>query len=125
MLDYGLCFAKGEGVDKDLVSAASYYKMAADLGNVVAMVNSGVCLELGEGTEKDLVAAARYCRTTDALGNASGLLSYGKCLQNGVGVERNLPLGSLTINFLPIWVICRQCGSALSAWNDVKWSMEI
>jgi hypothetical protein len=40
--NYGVCLTNGEGVSVDLISAAKYYKLAADQNDAMAQFNYGV-----------------------------------------------------------------------------------
>ncbi|MBO4541471.1 MAG: sel1 repeat family protein [Bacilli bacterium] len=54
-------YRNGEGVEKDVPKAVSYYKKAADNGNVVALLALAEIYEKGEGgIKKDEALASRY-----------------------------------------------------------------
>jgi TPR repeat protein len=70
MLCYGLCLARGQGVEEDRVAAARWLKMSADLGDSAGMRNYGAN---GRGVVQDVVAAARYYKTSADLGYSDGM----------------------------------------------------
>ena len=49
----GVCYANGDGVDKDEVEAVRYYILSAAQGHAGALYNLGACYENGNGVEKD------------------------------------------------------------------------
>ena len=49
------------------VTAASWYRKAADHGHGAAAVNLGFCYALGQGVEKDLTAASKLFNTAAGL----------------------------------------------------------
>ena len=54
MVDIGVMYANGIGVQADLGKAAMWYNRAADLGNPAGMVNLGWLYEYGKGVEMDV-----------------------------------------------------------------------
>jgi TPR repeat protein len=58
-LSYVLSLVRGEGVEKDLVSAVRYFQMAIDLGHPGGMLCYSTALEKGEGIERDSCSALR------------------------------------------------------------------
>ena len=58
MVDMGVMYANGIGVQADVSKAAMWYNRAADLGNSAGMVNIGWLHEYGKGVELDVSKAA-------------------------------------------------------------------
>ncbi|WP_309140260.1 tetratricopeptide repeat protein [Ensifer sp. ENS10] len=61
---------EGKLVPEDNAKAAKLYRLAADRGNVDAMVNLGLMLENGEGTAKGIPAARAIFRKAANEGDA-------------------------------------------------------
>jgi TPR repeat protein len=87
MCNYGTCLKNGDGVDQDLISAAHYHKMGADLGDSDSLYNYAVCLDHGEGVEQDEASAARYFRMSADLGNPGAMCQFAFSAYFGVGVS--------------------------------------
>ena len=60
MIKFALLLYAGDGIETNKKEAARYYKLAADKGNIDAMVNYAFMLEEGDGIEKNEKEAARY-----------------------------------------------------------------
>ena len=80
MIEYAniVCIGEG-GVTKDQKEAAKYYKMAADQGDVISMVNHKA-------------EAARYFKLAADQGNAKAMISFADMINNkieGVEMDRN------------------------------------
>jgi TPR repeat protein len=56
----GICYANGEGVAKDQVKAAKWYRKAAEQNHAKAQFNLGGCYVNGEGVAKDYVEAYKW-----------------------------------------------------------------
>jgi hypothetical protein len=65
-------FKHGDGVPRDVVKAARYFKMAADQGHAGGQCNYGFCLRNGIGVTQDLVKGTEYYKMTADHGNAHG-----------------------------------------------------
>ena len=74
----------------DLEESARWYKVAADLGNLPALISLATCFEFGDGVEKDLTKAFELRRVAADRGSADAQLYVGRCLQVGQNVPRNL-----------------------------------
>ena len=53
----GVCYMKGEGVEKDFKEAAKWFRKAADQDFALAQSNLATCYETGQGVGKDFVEA--------------------------------------------------------------------
>ncbi|KAI6133893.1 hypothetical protein EV401DRAFT_1585708 [Pisolithus croceorrhizus] len=60
--EVGQCFFQGWGVRKDQKMAVSYYRVAANLGDVDAQQDLAFCLANGKGCKKDKKEAAKWYR---------------------------------------------------------------
>ena len=69
LINLGLCYADGFGLEKDLVKAARCYKIAAK-DSSVARLALGLCYAEGLGVEKDLVKAEDWYKKADGPINA-------------------------------------------------------
>ena len=58
----GLCFFEGEGVKKDMVEAAKWFRKAAEQGHVGAQYYLAECYHSGDGVEKDMAEAVKWYR---------------------------------------------------------------
>lgn len=56
----GLCYAKGEGVEKDDSRAVTWYRKSAEHGYAEAQLNLARCYYGGEGVAKDEMEAYAY-----------------------------------------------------------------
>jgi uncharacterized protein len=63
-------YSKGDGVPKDLVQVAFWYRKSADQGNAPAQSNLGAMYATGKGVPKDLVIAYMWRNLAAAQGNA-------------------------------------------------------
>ena len=89
MVDIGVMYANGDGVQTDLGKAAMWYNRAADLGNPGGMVNLGWLYEYGKGVETDVSRAAMWYRRAADLGNAFGMMDLALLYAQGKGVQRD------------------------------------
>ena len=74
----GVAFTNGLGVAMCRRTAAHWYKLSADNGNIQAQKNLGLLYEYGEGVEKDLSAALALYEKAAAKGDEH---AYGKVAQ--------------------------------------------
>ena len=68
--ELALCYAKGDGVAKDMAKAIALLNKAADAGNVYAMCNLAGYYEAGNGVPKDSVMAFNLCLNAAQKGNS-------------------------------------------------------
>lgn len=64
-----MCF-NGDGVEKDLVRAAQWYRKAADSGHESAQYELALCYLYGDGVEESYDEAIYWLKAGSALGNA-------------------------------------------------------
>ncbi|MCC6977106.1 MAG: SEL1-like repeat protein [Candidatus Melainabacteria bacterium] len=65
----GILYFNGDGVDKDLVRAAQWYRKAAENGNEAAQYELALCYVYGEGVEPSTEEAIYWLKAGSALGN--------------------------------------------------------
>ena len=74
----GRCYAQGEGVEKDLARAFSWYRKAAEQGHPVAQLMLARCYADGDGVVKDQAEAYAWftlaAPTSDQAGKERGRL---------------------------------------------------
>ena len=86
----GACYARGDGVEKELKEAVKWFKEAAEQGNAKAQYNLGVCYDKGDGVEKDLKEAVKWFKEAAEQGNAKAQFNLAACYARGDGVEKDL-----------------------------------
>lgn len=66
----GSCYAKGEGVAKDVVEAVKWYRLAADQGYDKAQYALGTCYDNGVGVTKNSEEAIKWYTKAASQGNS-------------------------------------------------------
>lgn len=89
LCEVGRRYYFGNGVEKNLVKAAHYFKIAADLNYPAAICNLGWCYEAGEGVEQDWHMAYTCYLKSAELDCSMGQYSLGWMYDNGVYVKKN------------------------------------
>ncbi len=79
----GLCYARGNGVEKDLKQAAEWFRKAAEQENADAQFNLGVCYD----KEEDYKQAVECYRKAAEQGHVDAQFNLGYCYYDGIGVE--------------------------------------
>ncbi len=87
--DLGVCYAKGEGVNKDPAEAAKWYRKAAEQGDAGAQYNLGGCYYNGYGVDKDHAEALKWYRKAAEQGDARAQVALGACYFLGDGIEKD------------------------------------
>ena len=83
-------------VKKNMAEAARLYELAADRGNVCALVALGDLYGAGLGVERDLSKAAQmYQLAVTKDGNPEAQNKLGACYENGRGVDTDLEWAAL------------------------------
>jgi TPR repeat protein len=85
----GRRYDKGEGVPRDLVEAAKWYRKAAEQGLAKAQDNLGVCYDRGEGVAQDHAEAAKWFRKAAEQNLPRAQSNLGVCYDHGTGVTRD------------------------------------
>ena len=88
-----LCYALGRGTAKNSVEAARLYKIAAEMGYIIAQFNLGLCLQRGDGIHYNPVEAFTWLKRAADAGLADAQCSVGAALQDSHGVEEDKSLG--------------------------------
>jgi hypothetical protein len=77
---YRLCLEQGQGVLKDQVQAALYYKRAADQNHVIAQFNYAECLAEDERVDRDMREIARDFKLAADQNLTQAQFNYADCL---------------------------------------------
>lgn len=85
----GYMYRRGNGVAKDPVRAARWYRMAADQGHVVAQYVLGTMAETGDGLPEDPETAAMWYRRAAAAGHTQAQFLIGRRYVEGDGVPQD------------------------------------
>lgn len=85
----GLAYYKGDGYVQDFAKAASYYKLAAEAGNVKAQNNLGACYAKGKGVPQDFCLAIAWYKKAAEHGDSQAQFNLGNCYNYGWGVKMN------------------------------------
>jgi hypothetical protein len=85
----GHCYETGKGVNQDLAEAASWYRKAAEQGDVFSQVALGSLYAKGEGVQKDLAEAASWYRKSADQGNTIAQRSLAAAYLLGDGVPKD------------------------------------
>jgi Sel1 repeat len=88
--ELGIRYGKGEGVAKDPVEAAKWFREAAEQNLARGQYDLGNCYFDGEGVAKDLVEAYKWYRKAAEQNYAWGQYSLGFCYAKGEGVAKDL-----------------------------------
>ena len=84
------CFHEGWGVERDTAQAVVWFNLAAEHGDVNAMLWLGDRYRDGTmGVETDAVKAFGWFRNAAALGNGRAMRELALCFQLGTGVDKN------------------------------------
>jgi TPR repeat protein len=81
---------EGKGIEKDEVTAYSWFKKASDLGHFGAKNEYANALIEGKFVEQDVKSAVQLFQQTAAAGNPVGLFSLGQAFAAGLGVDLSL-----------------------------------
>jgi hypothetical protein len=89
-LELGLCYRRGEGVERDDAETVRWLRLAAAQGAALAHTHLGHCLAGGHGVEQDVEEAARCYGLAAAQNEADAQYSLGVCYAQGLGVRRDV-----------------------------------
>lgn len=87
--DLGLVYAKGDGIEKDLVRAKKLFYKSALQGCADAQFNLGWCYESGKGTETKPKEAFKWYRKASEMGHSKAQFFLYKCYKRGLGVLKD------------------------------------
>ena len=85
----GAMYALGQGVTKDALEAARWYRLAADQGYAVAQNNLGVAYMEGRGLPRNDAEAAKWYHKAADQGLAQAQNDLGVMYYNGRGVPQD------------------------------------
>lgn len=85
----GVCYASGNGVEKNLQSAVAWYRLSAEQGYADAYFNLGWCYLRGEGVEADAEASVAWFREGAQRGDELAQYYVGRAYEYGQGVNQN------------------------------------
>ena len=85
----GVAYENGDGVEKNRVIAAQYFKKAAELGLDSAQYSLGKLYDDGYGVERDYSQAAYWYRKAAEQGHTLAMSNLGFLYQNGRGVAQD------------------------------------
>ena len=83
----GRCFAKGDGVNKDMYEAVKWYRKAAERGYAPAQFSLGCCYHSGHGVDKNSAEAVKWIRKAAEQGIAVAQSYLAICYEQGDGVS--------------------------------------
>ena len=86
----GICYFKGEGVAKDFVQAAAWFRKAADQGFAPAQTLLGHAYFNGEGVQQDQSQAVSWYRKAAEQGLAEAQYNLGSHYADGEGVTKDI-----------------------------------
>eukprot|EP00835_Amoeboradix_gromovi_P000625 NODE_23_length_38171_cov_0.318108.p1 type:complete len:1187 gc:universal NODE_23_length_38171_cov_0.318108:3154-6714(+) len=90
LLNVGLCYSSGRGVEQDCKSAKSYFEYAAELGNGLAHKILGTAYLNGDlGLQKDYLKGFQHFQSSLQCGCPDSHINIAECYQNGVGVDQS------------------------------------
>lgn len=91
-------YAEADGVDLDLVQAASLYRRAAESGHSEAQLALGVAYREGLGVAQDDQEALRWIRSAADSGSARAQYLLGSMYEKGASVPRDPVLAHAWLN---------------------------
>lgn len=86
----GMLYERGQGVGRDLASAATWYGRAAEQGSMRAQTQLGGMYARGDGVAGDWDQAIAWWRRAAAQGSERAKFHLGQAYHYGSGVERDL-----------------------------------
>lgn len=86
----GVCYEKGIGVSRNMWRAASYFKQAADAGDVRAKCDLGVCFQTGRGVDRSPQRAVALYHEAALRGYPKAQCNLARCYAYGNGVCRDV-----------------------------------
>src|ERR1017187_7237050 len=85
----GLMYINGQGVPQDYKTAISWFRKAAEQGNILAQYSLGLLYANGQGLPQDFKKAALCYYKAGVQGNASARYRLATLYANGQGVTQN------------------------------------
>jgi Sel1 repeat len=94
-LQLAILYAKGEGVQRDVATAATWFRAAAEQGLPRAQFDLGIMYERGRGVPVDLTEAAKWYRKAAESKHPLAQYNLAVCYTKGQGVREDLPEAAL------------------------------
>lgn len=92
-------YAKGNGVRKNSQKSYQFYKKAAEIGNVKAMIKVAEAFEMGRGTKQNASSAIEWYKKAADNGSADACIKLGDIYMYGTyGITRNETLAEQYFN---------------------------
>ena len=85
----GLAYYKGEGVSKNFMEAARWFRLSADQGNAEAQFYLGLLYSNGWGMTRDYTEAVKWFSISAGQGNVYAQYNLGVIYANGQGVPKS------------------------------------
>ncbi len=85
----GYAYQSGEGAPQNSVTAARWYRRAADSGNLGAQFMLGFMYRTGEGVDVDYAEALKWYRKAAERGEEASMSELGGMYEHGLGVPQN------------------------------------
>lgn len=79
LVQLGMHYKNGDGVEQDYIKAVEYFKKATDLGNAEAMFQLGNCYYFGVGVQRDYRKGISLFAKSADMKNLKGQFCVGKC----------------------------------------------
>lgn len=86
---FGNASFDGDGVPQDYVSAADWYRIAAERGHAMAQHNLAIMYDEGQGVPQDYVEAAKWFRAAAEQGHPGSQNNLGCLFERGHGVAKD------------------------------------
>jgi TPR repeat protein len=83
-------YENGYGITQDHLAAVSWYRKAADQGNIAAQFNLGNLYDVGQGTPQDSAAAVELYQKAAEQGLPAAQYNLGRMYRNGDGVSQDV-----------------------------------
>jgi TPR repeat protein len=94
----GIAYDLGEGVPKDDVEAARWWRLAAEQGYADAQCSLGIAYDLGKGVPKDAVEAVKWWRLAAEQGHIASQFNLGTAHNLGKGIPKDVVEGYKWLN---------------------------
>ncbi len=86
---FGQMAFDGDGVERDFVQAANWYKIAAEQGHARSQHNLALMYESGQGVPRNTAQAAKWYRMAAEQGHAGSQNNLGALYESGDGVPQD------------------------------------
>ena len=94
----GSMYGSGQGVPQDYSAAVSWYRKAAEQGDVDAKFELGLMYSNGQGAPQDNAAAVSWYRQAAEQGHATAQFNLGLMYSNGQGVLQDYTQAHMWLN---------------------------